>query len=414
MSGQSAEIIDHITAHFAAQPPAALGVAVSGGGDSVALLCALVDWGQAPLHVVTVDHGLRPEAAEEAAAVGRLCAELGVPHDILRWRGWDGSGNLQDRARRARYALMAGWAREHGITDVALGHTADDQAETFLMRLARGSGVAGLSAMATRREVDGVWFHRPLMDVTRAALRDQLQVRGVDWADDPSNEDARFERVRARQVLQALAPLGVDAPGLTRVTRHLREARQAIGQYAAEVAERAVRMDVGDIVIDRAAVEDLPDAVWRRMVQAALGWISGADYPPRGGELNTLLEAIRAGEDGTLQGCRVLVRKDTLRLTREWRAVADARVPVSEVWDGRWRMHGPAGEGLEIAALSEAGLPLCPDRKTLGRPAASLIASPAVWRGDTLIAAPLAGLENGWCAELARDAAAYHNALLSH
>ena len=141
-----------------------LGVAVSGGGDSVALLLMLATVARGrPLAAVTVDHGLRPESGDEAAAVEALCAARGIPHATLRWNGWDGAGNLQDRARQARRTLIGAWARANGIGAVALGHTLDDQAETFLMRLARGSGVDGLSGMAPATRAEGVLWLRPLL-----------------------------------------------------------------------------------------------------------------------------------------------------------------------------------------------------------------------------------------------------------
>jgi len=184
-------------AGIAALPPGPLGVAISGGGDSTALLLLLHAARRAVL-AVTVDHGLRPESAAEAAAVGALCAARGIPHDTLVWAEGPESGNLQARARQARRRLIADWARGRGIGDVALGHTLDDQAETVLLRLARGSGVDGLAAMAAVAEGDGVRWHRPLLGIGRGALRDWLRGEGVAWIDDPSNEDPRFDRVRVR------------------------------------------------------------------------------------------------------------------------------------------------------------------------------------------------------------------------
>lgn len=213
----AARVSDALNGLLGAAVPVRLGVAVSGGGDSLALLHLMHDWARAngsDLRAVTVDHGLRAAAPGEAAQVARLCADLGLPHDTLHWTGWDQSGNLQAEARRARYRLMAGWARGHDLQAVALGHTLDDQAETVLMRLARGSGVDGLSAMAGRRDDLGMRWLRPLLAIRRDDLRAFLSGLGVDWVDDPSNADTRFDRIKTRQALAQLAGLGIDAEGL--------------------------------------------------------------------------------------------------------------------------------------------------------------------------------------------------------
>lgn len=407
-----------VQAYFAQQPPARLGVAVSGGGDSTALLLLLSDWsgsGGPELRVVTVDHGLRPEAAAEADAVCRLSADLGIGCDRLNWR-WDGTGNLADQARRGRYGLMAEWAAGHDLRDVALGHTLDDVAETFLMRLSRGAGLDGLAAMAPSRVIAGVTFHRPLLEVSRAALRDVLTARDVGWAEDPGNADESYLRSRARAALQTLGPLGIEAGTLAAVAGHLADARAALGVCALRVSERTLRFDQGDIVIDWPALRTEPSEIVRRVLLAALRWVGGAEYPARGPALARVLALIEDGESATLQGCRLLRGREGLRITREAAALEGLRAPVTALWDGRWQLRfaGDPGPGLHVAALTEAGLPLCPDRKTTGRPAASLVASPAVWRGDTLVAAPLAGLENGWSATCLRTGAAFKATLLSH
>ena len=155
---------------FLPHPPEVLGVAVSGGGDSMALLHLMhgfCSFHAIKLRAVTVNHGLRAEAASEAGMVRRYCATLGVRHDTLLWNDWNGTGNLQNAARDARYGLMAAWAKEHDINTIALGHTADDQAETFLMRLGRRSGVDGLAAMSNRIIREGVTFVRPLLAAIR-------------------------------------------------------------------------------------------------------------------------------------------------------------------------------------------------------------------------------------------------------
>ena len=376
-----------------------LGVAVSGGGDSLALLYLLKDHGGPELAAATVDHGLRTEAAAEAAEVARHCAGLGIPHRTLRWDGWDGSGNLQDRAREARFRLLAGWAQAEGLDAVALGHTLDDQAETVLMRLARASGVDGLSAMSDRVTRHGVLFLRPLLKLRRQALREVLTERGVAWTEDPSNTDPRFDRVRARQALDALAPLGVDAGALARVSANMSDARRALGAAAADIVARIGRSEAGDLVFQRAPLLDLPDELFRRLVGAALNWVVSGDYPPRAEAVMDLAGAIRDRRDRTLHGCRVLTSENEVRITREAAAVRDTITPTDALWDGRWRLDGPHAQGLEVRVLG-AAVADCPDWRATGLPRETLLASPAVWDGDTLIAAPVAGLSNGWRAEV--------------
>lgn len=417
VSGDAAALREKIAGHFLPDPPKCLGVAVSGGSDSLALLALLHDWAQAggpALRAVTVDHGLRAEAAQEAEEVRGVCASLGVAHDTLTLDLPGQGGNLMDAARRGRYAALADWAGAQGIADIALGHTADDVAETFLMRLGRGAGLDGLSAMVARRRLGGVTIHRPMLALSRAELRKFLRLRGLGWAEDPTNDDPAFDRTRARAALAVLEPLGIGRATLSGVARNLREAREALGQCAARAAEECLRFDAGDVLLERAPLRDQPAEIVRRLLNAALSWVAGEGYPPRGKALGRLVEAARAGEETALHGCRMLMRGGNLRICREWKAVADLRAPVTALWDGRWQLHGPQVPGLHIAALGEAGLGGCPDRRATGRPAASLIASPAVWRGAELIAAPLAGLENGWSATLTREEDTFIATLLSH
>lgn len=418
MTGPDADILHSVRERFPASIPKRLAVAVSGGGDSVALLHILTRaFGdrKVALQAVTVDHGLRPGSAEEAAGVARLCAGLGVGHTILHWEGWDGSGNLQDQARRARYRLLAQWARAQEIAIVTLGHTADDQAETVLMRLARAAGVTGLSGIPERRATGGVTLMRPLLHLTRAELRDYLRRNGIAWVEDPSNEDSRFERVRARQALAALEPLGISVQALAQVARNMTQAREALDWYTFLAARDQVSVQGGDVVIDHRQFRVLPDETARRLLLAALAWVGQEEYPPRSGAMIALLRAARLGRAMTLAGCHVLKHGDALWVTREFRAVSGLRVPVGALWDGRWRLADDMpSEGLEIAALGRAGLGRCPDPRATGRPVPALIASPAVWRGSELVAAPLAGFANGWKAEPVFGGEEFFASLLSH
>lgn len=376
-----------------------LGVAVSGGSDSLGLLHLLHDLEGPELHVVTVDHGLRPTSAGEALHVARISEAMGHGHTTLAWEGWDGRGNLQDEARRTRYSMMADWAKARGLDAVALGHTMDDAAETFLMRLRRAAGIDGLSPMAERFERHGVTFLRPLLFCRREALRDLLASRGVTWVEDPSNDDDSFDRVRTRRTLEALAPLGLTAERIRTVSAHLGDARAALDAYALRFARAHVSSVAGDLIFDRTALQGEPPEARRRLLAAGLRFIATAPYPPRKEPLDDLLAAVAERRNTALHGARVLVSDMTVRLTREHAAVATLKTPTNALWDARWRLDGPHAAGLEIRPLGEAVAGVAGWRET-GLPRATLIASPAVWSRETLVAAPVAGLAAGWTARV--------------
>ncbi|WP_417808373.1 tRNA lysidine(34) synthetase TilS [Thioclava sp.] len=379
---------------FDPDAPRRVGVAVSGGSDSMATLHLLAPFYQ--VHAVTVDHGLRPEAGAEAQFVAAACARLGVPHQVLHWAGADATGNLMDAARRARMRLIGDWARGQGLDHIALGHTADDQAETFLMRLAREAGLEGLSGMRRSYQSDGAHWHRPFLDVTRAELRHYLRDAGIAWVDDPSNSDPRFERVRARAALARLADLGITASGLARVVDHLAQARAALDAGLKPFVADHVVQNHGTLRIEIAALaRDLAPQLQRRLLNTALIWVSGADYPPRAAKLERFLQDLAPC---TLHGCQIIRHGAHLYIAREFNAVAYLRTPSDQIWDGWW-LEAPDAQdvsGLTIAALGPNGLPQCPDWRATNLPREALLASPAIWAQEKLIAAPIAGFENGW------------------
>ncbi|WP_333816048.1 tRNA lysidine(34) synthetase TilS [Tabrizicola sp.] len=369
-----------------------IGVALSGGGDSTALLHLCLRAGLR-VEAVTVDHRLRPESAAEAAAVAEGCRALGVRHEVRVWEHGPVSGNLMDRARRARMGLILDWARERGIGGVALGHTRDDQAETVLMGLARAAGFAGLSGMRRGFDAGDVRVHRPLLGAGRAELREWLRGQGIGWVDDPTNEDERFTRVRARKALAALAPLGITAERLAEVAANLAAAQEALVVQVAGAASRYVAEEAGALRFDPAFFGE-PAEVQRQVVVAGLLWLSGAGYAPRAAEVERLVGAMAAGRDATLAGCRF--RKGWLM--REPRAVGGP-VPVGQLWDGRWMVEGPEGE---VRALGAEGLGQVKDWRKAGLLREVLLVSPGVWDGDRLLAAPAAGLSAGWQVRLCR------------
>lgn len=389
---------------------------MSGGGDSIALLHLAVDAG-CTVHVATVDHGLREAAAAEAAGVAARCAALGLPHSILEWR-WNGRGNLADAARRGRQGLLADWARGAGLAAVVLGHTQDDVAETFLMRLARDAGVDGLAAMAARREVAGMVFLRPLLGVARAELRGWLLSRGLDWVEDPTNEDARFARVRARRAVAAMADAGVTAEQIAALAGRMADVRAALDSAVAEAAARVARLDRGDVILEALGLAQVPTEIRRRLMREAVMWVGSAEYGPRGAELERFIAAALEGRAATLGGCRMTPGRGRLRITREVRAVAGLEGPTDQLWDGRWHVTGPEKDGdfsgLTIRALGAEGLAQMAGAEGVTMPRLSLLATPAIWRGEALVAAPLAGLGAGWSAVCTAPIGALAAAPLSH
>ena len=217
-------------------------LAVSGGPDSIALMWLAARWRRAlargpRLIAVTVDHGLRVEAAAEARDVKRLARTLNLPHRSMRWTGAKPKSGVPAAARAARYRLLAKAARDHGATHIFTAHTRDDQAETLLMRLLRGSGVAGLAAMAPVTEREGLVLARPFLNVSKSQLIATLHKAKVAFADDPTNRDVKFTRPRLRAVMPVLAAEGGDARNLARLASRLARANAAI-EIMVDGAER--------------------------------------------------------------------------------------------------------------------------------------------------------------------------------
>lgn len=423
-AAQEAMLRHFVASAFAYDKPEKVAVAVSGGGDSIALLHLMARWAKAEgirLYAVTVDHGIRPEAAQEAAFAAEVAQKLGVKHTTLTWDGWQGAGNLQDAARRARYSLMSAWAKSAGIDTIALAHTANDQAETFFMRLSRASGIDGLVGMQRRRQSEGITWVRPLLMQDRFELRQYLRALHQPWIDDPSNEDDAFDRIKARRALEELSDLGIDIHVVGRVMDHLGQVRSALDIATHDHAIDCVEEQNGDLIIDRRVFSTAAPEVNRRLVARALRWISSADYGPRGMKLQEFLSAILRGKDATLHGVRLMSGTeggpDHMRLTREYAAVAQLSCAPAQVWDGRWRVDSPENTGGIVRALGDDGLAQLPKEDAGPQaerpPRDSLKSSPAVFDGNQLISAPLAGFGPA-TAQLIHPKGHFFTSLLTH
>ncbi len=272
-----------------------IGLAVSGGPDSMAMLLLAHQAIPGQFEVATVNHGLRAEAAGECALVAAACAERGVACAVLAVTV--GAGNVQAEAREARYAALGGWAKAQGLVAIATAHHADDQAETLLMRINRGSGVAGLAGVRAHGWLEqwpGIALMRPLLEFRRAELAQVVAVAGTATVDDPSNRDDRFDRARIRKALAQADWL--DPLAIVRSATHLADAEEALRQFASQAWQDCAQVDGGTITLCRGMQ---PHAIVLRLVERAIAELGGA---PRGSEVAQLVYQLYLGRGGNLGG----------------------------------------------------------------------------------------------------------------
>ncbi len=371
-----------------------LAVGVSGGPDSMALALLADEWARGRggrVTALTVDHGLRPESAAEAATVGRWLAARGIAHVLLRWEGPKPATGVQEAARIARHALLEGWCAAHGVLHLLLAHHADDQRETAILRAGRGSGPDGLAGMPAVRELERVRLLRPLLDLPKAAMEATCRLRGQDWITDPGNRDPRFARARLR--LEAAGEMGPVS------TTEAGRARAALDDgAAAALARHAAFHPEGWIALDAAALRATEPVVAARILARCCMAVGGAAYPPRLERLERLLAALRGGSAfgaRTLAGCVIAPTATGWRVMREPSAVAP---PVTIQgggtvrWDGRfvvaWTGAGPA----EVGALGAEGWARLKDAAVPALPAAVGRTLPALRRNGALLALPHLGI----------------------
>lgn len=320
----------------------ALVLAVSGGPDSTALLFLAARWrgkrkNGPKLYAVTIDHGLRKESAAEARAVAALARKLGVPHRTLRWTGRKPKTGLQEAARAMRYRLLAKIAKKVGARKILTAHTLDDQAETVLFRLARGSGLTGLAAIARETAMEDISLVRPLLGVSKARLIATLKAIHITFADDPSNRDPRFTRARFRELMPALAREGMTAERLAILARRLRRADAAIEAAVDEAARNVVLshwQDGGPMVLEAGRFADLPQEAALRLLGRAIAY-AGDEGPVELAKLEALYGALAATKADSASFRRTLAGACVAR--------RDGRIVIEQAPPRRGAVRAKAG-----------------------------------------------------------------------
>ncbi len=373
-----------------------IAVAVSGGGDSMALALLLKDFCKGRLLALTVDHGLRKEAADEVQLVHDSLAKLGIEHRILTWVGDKPGTHIQELAREARYDLMLSECIREGIGYLSVAHNAEDLAETFWMRLSHGSGLDGLAGMSAKRKVQGVEIVRPLMSFTRDELRDYCRKKNMPWIEDPSNANEKYLRVRLRQFEDVLAEEGFTPARLAVTLQKLSDAKDALQFFADDIFSKTVIAQAeGYLTLDAEKLLSYPADICRRVVETCLAVFSQGKYPTPFEALCGLCGDLRSeGFSGrTLGGCDVFPSGGKVLFAREEAAAEGLKKAEDGVmWDGRFQVSG-FGPELGVGALSESGISIL--RKTgVDMPSFEALpfkikkTLPAIWKGEKLQAVP--------------------------
>lgn len=380
-------------------------VGVSGGADSIALALLADRWAKRQggrVIALTVDHRLRAESAAEARQVRRWLKPRGIAQATLVWDGPHPAHDLQAAARAARYRLMEDWCRTHGALHLLTAHHLEDLAETFWLRLARGSGLDGLAGIAPVTERRHCRVLRPLLDVAPERLRARLLQEGQAWLEDPSNLNRAYARVRIRTARGLLESEGLGAARLVETMRHLGCARGILESATAALLARWVWLHpAGFAWLDPAGLRAAGAEVGMRVLGAVLATVGGLEYPPRLARLERLYRDISGAglsQGRTLGGCRLMGRRGGLLVCREAAGTADP-IPVQPgmtvAWDGRIRLDLPARApvGLRIGALgvNRRGLPAEARRRLDLLPGPTRPTLPALWDRGAPAAVPALG-----------------------
>jgi tRNA(Ile)-lysidine synthase len=382
-----------------------LAVAVSGGPDSMALALCLKEWAAARgmnVLALIVDHQLRAESGAEAETVRQRLAAVGTEAEILRWEHSPIVSRVHVQARKARYELLFEACRRHGIRDLLLAHQREDQAETILMRFARGSGIDGLAGIAPVTVIKGIRLLRPLLAVPKERLVASCEASGVAFVTDYSNSATKYARGRLRRVLPLLAEEGLTVERLIDLGERARETRGALNHTTQALLRVAAQTDIAGVIsLNLEHMRSAPRAIAMRALGTCLQSVHTADYPPQRAMLLPLLEALCSDEPmgaRTLHGC--IVGKGALKATvmREYAAITDEK-PIAPgetvLWDGRWLVNLSSECKLENLVVRPLGMPpheeidrLAPVLRRLVPKGRARAALPTLWKGREIVHVP--------------------------
>ena len=369
-----------------------LGLAVSGGSDSLAMLYICNDWAlknKVKLHCVTVDHKLRPGSLKEAGLVADHCNGMGINHEIVEWKHERNLiGNLSDLARSARYKLIDKWRKE--LRFILVGHTQNDQIETFFMNLKRGSGIEGLKGMPVSfKRPEGYFIIRPLIHSSRESLQQFLQEKNINWVSDPSNLNEDFERILHRKTWEILKSKGFSESRIELSVAHMRRAHEALKQMLPIHFQQIGKQELTDLLWDYDGFIALPEEFKLRLISAAVMWNGNSHYRPRFKAVLNVLKNIQEKKTTVLGGAIFYHHARKIRLTTEFKSLKDNAVNCSlgSVWRNIWEVKREIKDGY-IAPIGIIGNNQLSKRQRSTMPYRSRIIQPGIFLKEKLLLAP--------------------------
>jgi len=376
-----------------------IALAVSGGPDSMALAYCVQKWGKADCIAFIVEHGLREESATEAKEVKKRLHKLGVSAEILTWRHGEIRSRLHEVAREARYRLLIDACKKHGVKDLLMAHQAEDQAETVLMRLAKGTGIDGLAGIPPQSRRDDIRILRPLLSFSKNRLIATCKKARIQTVTDPSNAKAKYARGRLRKIMPLLDKEGLTIERLTALSNRAREAKDALDGATHDFLNKSAHIEIGGFVLlDREALRSIPRAIAMRALGACLRFVHEGEHPPDYDSLASVVDMLlgESGKTRTIHGCMISPSEKQVTILRE-PAAAKEEIPIGPrqtvLWDKRWLVTASAKASPgTIRALGnppheilDALAPGLRKQIPQGRIRASL---PAIWKNGELSALP--------------------------